>query len=543
MKRLFNYPVKILLSLHKLLSFDLQQNLLYQYFANARRCSKSSADVMLVQCVEDLFYFGLFGQIVTSLREQRSIRVEQFVLRSLNVDEAKSFWVFTKSRLVMNTLYSHKWIRLYKSFCDSVGYSSTSFQPLNDLVDLYRAWACWHKLDTKKALIDLVIDGVIVGDLINDSFLRFKPAPTVNMKDIYLWISIWQAYRDVRRAKKYFARVRPKIYLTSYTTYIQHGVAVRVALQTGVRVFSFSNYQEFAKELAIGDWVHTKNPDNYASEFAKFDNQEEKLALAEAALSARMAGYVDNATAYMKKSAYSESSMDVIPDVDGALVIFLHDFFDSPHVYREMVFPDFWEWVCFTIETLKNANIRFFVKPHPNQINLSEGVLKELILRYPDIHIISPRISNKQLAQAGVACAVTVFGTVAHEMAFLGVPTVACARHPHISFNFCYTAKTRETYAEYLQSAVVFKDDKLGLRKQALQFYYMHNLYLFPDEAELRDAAINCRHICIDIKEPAAEINKYFYEMAVLSRFSKIIDDMSFILEKPNMNYKITIAD
>jgi hypothetical protein len=223
--------------------------------------------------------------------------------------------------------------------------------------------------------------------------------------------------------------------------------------------------------------------------------QEEKLELADSALSARMAGIVDGATAYMKKSAYTESE-DTVPNVSGAVVIFLHDFFDSPHVYRELVFPDFWEWACFTIDTLKEANVPIFVKPHPNQVSLSGNVLSDLKLRYPDVSIIPSSVTNKQLAEAGLACGVTVYGTVAHELAYLGVPTIACAHHPHVSFNFCRTARSRDEYAEYLRSYAKPGIDKLNMRRESLIFYYMHNLCMEEEGRALRDAKVAFRIAC-----------------------------------------------
>jgi len=481
-----DYLVKLPVLLREVLSFDPRQNSLYVNFRGAQRRPAPARPVVLVQCVEDLYYFGLFGQIISSLRERQPVRIEQFVLRSMIPGESRSLWVFLKTRLVTSPLSGHKWVRLYSSFCDGVAYRSTSFRPVGDAIDLWRAWVCWRNLNDRRALVDLAIDGVPVGDLVNDSFLRFKPAPTVGLKDVYLWILLWQAYRDVRRARRYFSRIRPRIYLTSYSTYIQHGIPARMALQCGVRVFSFGNYQEFAKELSIADWMHTKNPDGYADGFAKLDRREEKLGLAEAALSARLSGHIDSATAYMKKSAYAESG-DPVPDVRGALVIFLHDFYDSPHVYREVVFPDFWEWVCFTIETLKTANIPFLVKPHPNQVVLNDDVLSELKRRFTDISIIPSSITNKQLAEAGLNCAVTVYGSVAHEMAYLGIPTIACARHPHISFEFCRTARNRQEYAEALRRYAKIDIDRSKMRRESLIFYYMHNLYVGEEERSLRD--------------------------------------------------------
>jgi hypothetical protein len=516
------YLAKLPRLLHELLSFDRRQKSLYEYLGRARGTSAPAGEVVLVQCVEDPFYFGLFGRIATSLRERQPVRVEQFVLRSVIPGESGSFWLFLKTRLITSPLAGRKWVRLYGSFCDGIAYRSTSFHPIADAVDLCRAWVCWRNLKDRKALLDVTIDGIAVGDLVNDSYLRFKPAPSVELKNIYLWIVLWQAYRDVRRAKRYFSRGRPKLYLTSYSTYIHHGIAVRVALQSGTRVFSFGNYQEFAKELSAADLVHTKNPDDYASGFARLEGPEDRLAQAEAALVARMAGVIDSATAYMRKSAYEESK-DPVPDVRGALVVFLHDFYDSPHVYRGVVFPDFWEWTCFTIETLKAANIRFFLKPHPNQVVLNDDVLVELKHRYPDISIISSNITNKQLAEAGLACAVTVYGTIAHEMAYLGIPTIACAHHPHVNFDFCRTASSREEHAEFLRHFSEAGVDRSKMRRQALIFYYMHNLNLPEEERTLRSLVSELRRASAEPSAAGEELPRLLGQMRELMAFKSHI--------------------
>lgn len=507
---------------------DARESDIYRYF-NRIPHRPSSLDVVLVQCVEDLYYFGLFGQIISSLRERRSVRVEQFVLKSLRVGESKSIIKFFAYRFASRPL-GKKWVGLYNSFCDGIGYRSTSpLFSIGDIVDLYRAFICWRRLTTIDSLIALAIDDIPVGDLINDSFLRFKPAATVDLADFYLCLVIWQAYRDARRARKYFTFVRPKLYLTSYTTYVQHGIAVRVALRCGVKVFSFCNYQELAKKLSLTDWVHTKNPDNYADDFSKLEHQEQRLAEADIALTSRIAGINDNAIAYMKKPAYAELD-EPIPDVQGALVIFLHDFFDSPHVYRNLVFPDFWEWVCFTIETLQKANIRFFIKPHPNQTDRSVSVLNQLKQCYPNVLIISSGVSNKQLVQAGLACAITVYGTVAHEMAYLGVPTIACAHHPHVSFDFCQTAKNKQDYARLLSQSTHIKFDKIAMRQQSLAFYYMHNLNLSAEEKSLWKTIFNFLGYCINPASKEQNPENFLNSIAKHPEFNVFVSKLSEIV-------------
>jgi hypothetical protein len=487
---------RLLAFLRRQVMRDEQEAALARSFGVRNRVLKAGNDAIAVQCVtDDLYYFSVFGKMATALRSRGGLRVDRVVTQSLNVGELQSPIAFLGLRFVLNTLLIRKWSALYASFSDRVAYRSTSLALFADFVDLWRARRCWKELECKRALMALDIDGIPVGDLVNDSYLRFKPAPTVDLKDPFLWVVLWQAHRDVRRAERYFSSTRPKAYLTSYSTYVQHGIPVRVALKYGVDVLSFGNFQEFCKRLGAEDWVHTKDAQHYSRDFAALDDQPRRLAEAQSALEARVRGKIDAATSYMKRSAYEDSG-EAVPDVRGKPVVFLHDFFDSPHVYYDMVFHDFWEWVCFTLDTFRRAGIPVVVKPHPNQIGLSGGVLVDLMKKYPDVMFISTRITNRQLAEAGVACAVTVYGTVAHEMAFLGVSSIACARHPHVSFSFCRTARTRQEYAELLETFSASPADGPRLRHDSLAFYYMHNLGSNTDERALSDAALGFRGDC-----------------------------------------------
>jgi len=445
------------------------------FLAEKKKKPSQTDEIVVVQATQDLYYLALLGAVSIALSNKHPFRFEQFICSSLSVGESLSPLKFIASRFY-NFLSKRKWKALHASFCDSVAYQSTGLNsPLTDVADLYKAYKSWKNISSKDALSLLTIENILVGDLVNDSYLRFKPSPSVELNNIYLLIVIFQACRDIRRAKNYFNKKHPKIYLTSYSTYIQHGIATRVALSLGVKVFSFGNYQEFAKQLSVTDWYHTKNAKNYAHEFTLLTNTQEKLDLSEKALSYRISGVLDNATSYMKQSAY-QSIDEPVPDVSNAVIVFLHDFYDSPHIYDGMVFPDFWEWICFTIETLEENNIKFFLKPHPNQINLSDKVIKQLLERYPTLNLLSSKVTNKQLADGGISCGVTVYGTVAHELAFMGIPSIGCACHPHISFDFCKTAKTKNEYAALLRNPFTFADNKKTLKTQSLIFYFMHNL-------------------------------------------------------------------
>ena len=281
--------------------------------------------------------------------------------------------------------------------------------------------------------------------------------------------------------------------LTSYTTYIQHGIPARVAVRHGVLVYALSNSQEFATQITPENSWHTRDGRNYKADFSNFSDQAGKLASAERQLNDRLSGKIDAATSYMKKSAYGSTNISEF-SAQGMPVIFLHDFYDSVHVYRWICFHDFWNWICFTIDTLKAAKIAFAVKPHPNQVTASSNALDLLLEKYPDLKVIPTDVANDQLVRSGMTCAVTVYGTVASEMAFMGVPTISCGDNPHVSFDFCHTAESREEYANLLlHHHQVGRTSREEMRRESCIFHYMHNLCLAPDEQALKDKIMELR--------------------------------------------------
>lgn len=459
--------------------------------------SNNPCKTVTVEAVEDPYYLALFTFIAQGLFVNHDIRFDYVTSRSLNVGESRSLKDFIVSRLFVNSALNIKWRKIYEHIGFKFAYSSTKLNILFDFIDFGWAVNTWRKLENNWELVALNIDGLLVGDLVNDSFLRFKPAASVKVSDPYLLMLIWQAKRDLRRAKRYFSNQQSKIFLTSYSSYIQHGIAVRVALSFNVAVYAFGNYQEFKKLLTKTDFFHTRNAYNYFNDYHCLHDKAKITAIerAQFALGARIAGRIDAATAYMKRSAYSVTVADV-PDVKGAIVIFLHDFFDSPHVYPNMIFPDFWTWVCFTLDTLTSLDCRYFVKAHPNQIDLNVDVLANLNARYPQLMYIPNGITNKQLVDAGIIAGVTVYGTVSHELAYLGIPTIGCADHPHISFDFCFTAKSLDEYRQLLLEVHKLSFDKCEAQLQSKQFYFMHNLNHDQDELILLDRLRQLRDRC-----------------------------------------------
>jgi hypothetical protein len=448
---------------------------------------RSGAPVIAVQCVEDPTFMAVLAAQARTLAAREGAAVDVLLVRSICGGIGRGLRAFLLRSSPIAWLRMRQWQQVLAPLAPRVAYRSRSWgRPFGDLVDLGRSYGAWRRACRAQGDLRLEIDGIRVDDLVIDSCLRFSPTPRFDVRQRFVWALIWQAYRDVHRARAYFDTRRPAVYLTSYTTYVEHGIAVRAALQAGVPVRAFGNLNAFGVSVTTEHWFHTTDTSRYAATFSLLPDPTKALAAAEQGLKTRLAGGIDPATAYMRASAYAAGEDAVAEGVRGAVVVFLHDFYDSPHVYADLVFQDFWAWITCTIETLQAQGTSFFLKPHPNQISLSEGVLADLKRAYPSVKFLPSSASNVRLVEQGMVCGVTVYGTVAHELAYLGVPTIACARHPHHSFGFCRTARSVDEYRTFLGSPAERACGNDEMRRQALAFYYMHNLHGEPHARELR---------------------------------------------------------
>ena len=476
------------------------------------------------QVVEDPFFYGLFSMISVDVRRRIKCSGRQVITRSDNSYVGRGLRAFLMRSGLVGWLFSSQWSRVNRKILGPEGYRSQSFNyPFLDLYDFWRALVLWRSWKNSEDITQLVFRDILVGDLIVDSYLRFCPSPYFLVKDRFVLKLLWQAFRDIRRAYDFFSRDKPSFYLTSYCTYIPHGIAVRVALQLGLPVYVFSGPLVFGKKLSLNDYFHKPDASDYYSNFEKMDLQADKLIKAEEQLKYRLSGGIDEATFYMKHSAYSPSD-EKVGDVKGAVVVFLHNFYDSAHVYESLIFQVFWSWICFTIDSLIQSGTKFWIKPHPKQILLNDTAVQLLIKKYPQLQIMPPRITNLQLVEGGMVCGVTAYGTVAHELAYLGVPSICCAKHPHHSFKFCRTAKNLDEYRSFLEDPNFRELSRNEMRRQALAFFYMHNINGGEENMALRRQFNSYFKLANDSQ--GDQLTQELIKFRELPAYNELIDDL-----------------
>lgn len=356
-----------------------------------------------------------------------------------------------------------------------------------------RAAEIFSKLRSKSDVTRIREDGILLGDLIYDSYLRDLFLATVDIKDQRLLGYIQDALLFLYSSEEYFDTHRVKAVFVDHLVYIWQGALQRLAMQREVPVYTiYFDPRPSAQRVDLAareDGVEIPVRFNYwlyPQVFSRMSENDRIVAAKKgrAFLEHRVSGGLQNHI-LPGQSAYAKASgtRALGTSTDPKLLILLHDFCDAVHGYRSLLFDDFYEWTHFLLREASQTPFEWYVKPHPNlndyrrrgMKNSNQKVIEELKLAYPKIRFLEPSVSNKQLIDEGLAGVFTMYGTAAHEFPFLGVPAVCGADNPHVAYPFAETPETVEEYTRLIHAA-----GSLGSVKGAdriPEFCYMHFLH------------------------------------------------------------------
>lgn len=384
--------------------------------------------------------------------------------------------------------------RLYESFGARFALNLDAVVPMDDRIQA-EADGIMAGLTGKWNVMQIAVDGVLIGDQIYDSYLRFYAEPTVRIDDPRLRSLVVQALRIFYATREYLARTKVSAFITDDFSYINSGIITRLMFLAEVPTYIVCFGDPFwllKLDMNPSGAGHQYPPPvgfpyyAYRQLFAELPEEEKTSAMTRARclIEERLAGKFCPHVR-MHDTTYALSSERVLQDgPEPRILIMMHDFVDSPHGYRYMHFPDFYEWITFLLDRAEKTPFRWYVKPHPCMADPSRSALSlandrvvaELQERYPTINFLPPGTSNLQILNDGVKAMFTVHGTSGHEYAYRGVPVVNCGDNPHIAYDFNINPKNLEEY-----EACIFGADRLQVKveqRDIEEFIYMHYLYL-----------------------------------------------------------------
>lgn len=363
----------------------------------------------------------------------------------------------------------------------------------NYLSAFERARAFFAQNPNKKDIEDLAIDGVQIGDLIYDSYLKRNSVPTipVGTQDWRLWVEVWRNIAAFLATKDQFGLLDVGAVVVSHAVY-EMGIVSRIAISQGITCLqvSGSELHRLVRERPRPYMSFLDYPEEFAT--LPKDVRQRGREFARRRLLEHVSGGTTRDMPYMRKSSFAAQTMTRLPpkrEGKKRILVAAHSFFDSPHLFGNCLFPDFFEWIEFLGELSTRTDYEWLIKPHPNYGISDVAVLGTFAGKYNSMLLLPPETSHKEIIQAGVDLVLTVYGSIGFEYAEFGIPVVnASLNNPHIRYDFSFHPENKRELEDMIRS--VDQDLFLPNHSEIDEYYFMRHLYetkniFFPDWGRL----------------------------------------------------------
>ncbi len=335
----------------------------------------------------------------------------------------------------------------------------------------------YNNFNTKQDIETLAINGVSVGNLFYDSFLKKYQKPTIEkewpefqdflLESIELFV-FWEDFLDNNDVRA--INVSHCVYNLAIPLRLAVSRNIPVYQTSATHIYRLNNDNLFA----YNDFHYF--PERFAAlpEAVKIAG----IAKAELRIQRRLGGEIGVDMAYSTKSAYGASRHSKLLQNSSRkkILIATHCFFDSPHSYGDNIFPDFYEWLEFLGKITEETDYDWYIKTHPDYLPGTKEIIDSFIRKYPKFTLLPPDASHHQIISEGINLVLTVYGTIGFEYAALGVPVInASQNNPHIAYDFNLHAKDEKDYRSMLIGL-----DNLDFtidRQQVSEYYFMRHIY------------------------------------------------------------------
>ena len=333
--------------------------------------------------------------------------------------------------------------------------------------------------NTKEELINFEIEGILIGDIIYDTYLKETRYPTVDIKDIKLKKFVIDSINTFYFLLDFFKNNNVTGVIIADTSY---NLVSRIAASLKIPTYgcNWENVNKIGGKnlFSYGNFIY------YKEIFNKFSHNQKKIALQKSKdrIKVRLSGakrvddlfYSRNSSWHAKtneKKVLSNSQKKKI-------LIASHFFVDAPHAYgpNSSIFPDFYEWLNYLYNLSKTTDYEWYIKRHPDSLPKEDKIFTDFIKDKPNLIEIPKFCSHVQIIKEGINCVLTVYGTIAWEYAYYKIPVITASQNnPHIKYDFCAHAKNINEYKEMI---INFDKIKLNFNEDNIcEFYFMHNMF------------------------------------------------------------------
>ena len=427
------------------------------------------------------------GEILVEIVSPASSVVALSYFTNILSDKLKSKIVsyhFRKKSIFESIAFRKKY-KIYKSFNTEIMAIDLSTFESEELKDLCKVIV--PRIQSKKDVEGLTIDGVWIGDLLYDTHLKKYRIPTIDLEDQRFYQSLEESLRCYLYWRDYFKTHQVKAVVLSHCVY-DIAIVLRVAVNCNVPCYQVHATHIYMLNQNNADKYHYRaynDAINYKDEFKLLPAamKRQGLRIAKERLDRRFSGEVGVDMMYSKKSAYANNIINDSLIKDSCrikILVATHCFFDNPHPYGKSLFPDFYEWLEFLGKISKKTDYDWYIKMHPDFLPGNAKIIDAFIEKYDKFVLIPADTPHLQIIEEGIDVALTVHGTIGFEYAALGKIVInASMCNPHITYDFNLHPKSIEEYEKIL---INLSDLKLDIKKdEVYEYYFMKFIYCNTD--------------------------------------------------------------
>ncbi len=241
---------------------------------------------------------------------------------------------------------------------------------------------------------------------------------------------------------------------------------------------------------------------------------------------------------YLKKKTYTNIKYKKVKNTKKInIVIFSHNFVDSPHIHGNHFFSDFKQWFNFLQSTIEKTDYNWYIKDHPTSNEITKNEINNFLQKNQKIKYLSKNFTNNKLLKLGIDYVLTVYGSIASEMPAYGINVISASKNnPHINHSFSINPKNLKDYKKILMNLNKY-NKKINLT-DLYRFHFM-KYFLFKNNLFFCDPE---KYFIFNKKKPlqfTPKMYEYWLKEFNLNHHKKIIKNLSeFINSKEYIYFK-----
>ncbi len=345
----------------------------------------------------------------------------------------------------------------------------------------------FSKLKTKKDILKIKLDNILIGDLIYDTYLKSNQVPTIDIKEKKFYLMLRDFIHLFYFWKNYFYKNNVHSIIGVHSVY-SYGLPLRIAISNKIKAYTINSRE--VNKITKENYFPSTNFFDFPKKFRTLNLsiRNKGIQKAKKILKKRISGIggISNHLISNISSFHSKKQKKIIKNNKKIkILICTRNVFDATHVFGNLLFTDNYDWLHFLGKMSDKSDYDWYIKTHINfdgKFKLyqpkSNKIILSILSKYKKIKILPNNYSHKQIIDEKINFVLTQHGSVGFEYPLFNIPVInASYNNPQVAYKFNIHPKNIYEYQKILENIHNIKK-KIKINKQKIyEFYFMRHLY------------------------------------------------------------------